>query len=58
MYKKQDKLTAQTAYTSQGTASKVPQITTNTLGQVTGITEVNISYPSQVSDTAYGSSWD
>ena len=55
---KQDALTAQTAYTSKGTASKVPQITTNTLGQVTWITEVNISYPSQVSDTAYASSWN
>lgn len=42
---KQDKLTAQTAYTSKGTATKVPQITTNTLGQVTGITEVPITYP-------------
>ena len=55
---KQDALSAQTAYTSKWTASKVPQITTNTLGQVTGITEVNISYPSQVDDTAYASSWD
>lgn len=40
---KQDKLTAQTAYTSKGSATKVPQITTNTLGQVTGITEVDIT---------------
>ena len=40
---KQDKLTEQTAYTSKGTATKVPQITTNSLGQVTGITEVSIS---------------
>ena len=55
---KQDKLSAQTAYTSKGTASKVPQITTNTLWQVTGITEVDISYPSQVSDVAYASSWN
>ena len=54
---KQDALATQTAYTSKGTASKVPQITTNSLWQVTGITEVNISYPSQVSDTAYASSW-
>lgn len=43
---KQDKLTAQTAYTSKGTASKVPQITTNTLGQVTNITEVDITHQS------------
>lgn len=42
---KQDKLTAQTAYTSKGSATKVPQITTNTLGQVTGITEVTITQP-------------
>ena len=42
---KQDKLTTQTAYTSKGSATKVPQITTNTLGQVTGITEVTISQP-------------
>lgn len=42
---KQDKLTTQTAYTSKGTATKVPQITTNTLGQVTGITEVTITQP-------------
>lgn len=55
---KQDALATQTAYTSKGTASKVPQITTNTLGQVTWITEVSISYPSQVSDTAYASSWN
>lgn len=42
---KQDALTAQTAYTSKGSATKVPQITTNALGQVTGITEVTISQP-------------
>lgn len=54
----QEKLTAQTAYTSQWTSSKVPQITTNSLWQVTWITEVNISYPSQVDDTAYANSWD
>ena len=39
-------LTTQTAYTSKGSATKVPQITTNTLGQVTGITEVTITQPS------------
>lgn len=43
---KQDALSAQTAYTSKGTATKVPQITTNTLGQVTGITEVDITHQS------------
>ena len=43
---KQDALSTQTAYTSKGTATKVPQITTNTLGQVTGITEVDITHQS------------
>ena len=42
---KQDKLTTQTAYNAKGSATKVPQITTNTLGQVTGITEVTIAQP-------------
>lgn len=40
---KQDKLTTYTPYTAQGSATTVPQITTNSLGQVTGITEVTIS---------------
>lgn len=40
---KQDKLTTQTAYTTKGSATKVPQITTNSLGQVTAITEVTIT---------------
>lgn len=40
---KQNTLTTQTAYTAKGTATKVPQITTNNLGQVTGITEVDIT---------------
>lgn len=40
---KQDALNIQTAYTSKGSATKVPQITTNNLGQVTGITEVDIA---------------
>ena len=39
---KQDKLTTQTAYSQKGSATKVPQITTNTLWQVTGITEIDI----------------
>ena len=33
----------QTAYSAKGSATKVPQITTNAQGQVTGITEVTIS---------------
>ena len=40
---KQNALTTQTAYSAKGSATKVPQITTNTLGQVTGITEVTIT---------------
>lgn len=40
---KQASLTAQTAYSAKGSATKVPQITTNALGQVTGITEVTIN---------------
>lgn len=42
---KQDALSTQTAYTSKGTSTKVPTITTNTLGQVTAITETNIDFP-------------
>ena len=48
---KQDALTAQTAYTSKGSATKVPQITTNSLGQVTGITEVTITGVTPASHT-------
>ena len=36
-------LNSYTAYTAKGSATKVPQITTNALGQVTGITEVEIT---------------
>ena len=45
VYKKQDKLTTQTAYTSKWTSTKVPTITTNTLWQVTAISETNIAFP-------------
>lgn len=41
---KQDKLSTQTSYSAKGSATKVPQITTNNLGQVTGITEVTITH--------------
>ena len=41
--KYQAKLSSQTAYSAKGSATKVPQITTNSLGQVTGITEVTIT---------------
>lgn len=54
VYKKQDKLTTQTAYTSKWTATKVPTITTNTLWQVTGITETDISFPVT---SVNGSTW-
>ena len=40
---KQDALDGQVAYTSKGSSTKVPQITTNVLGQVTNITEVDIA---------------
>lgn len=43
---KEPTLATQTAYTSQGDATHVAQITTNTKGQVTGITEVSITFPS------------
>ena len=42
---KQDAISTQTAYTTQWTATKVPTITTNTLWQVTAITETNITFP-------------
>jgi hypothetical protein len=48
---KQDALAAQTAYSAKGSATKVPQITTNALGQVTGITEVTISGVTPASHT-------
>lgn len=39
---KQDKLAAQTPYTNVGSKSKIPKITTNTLGQVINVEEVDI----------------
>ena len=42
---KQDKLSPQTAFTGKGTNKKVPKITTNTLGQVTNVEEVDIDFP-------------
>lgn len=41
----------QTAYSAKGSATKVPQITTNAQGQVTGITEVTISGVTPASHT-------
>lgn len=37
-----DSIASQTAYSAKGTATKIPQITTNALGQVTTITEIEI----------------
>ena len=42
---KQDALATQTAYTTKWTATKVPTISTNTLWQVTAITETDITFP-------------
>ena len=42
---KQDALSTQTAYTSKWTSTKVPTITTNTLWQVTSISETSIAFP-------------
>lgn len=39
---KQDKLAAQTPYTNVGSKNKIPKITTNELGQVTNVEEVDI----------------
>lgn len=54
---KQDILDTQTPYSQKGTSTKVPQITTNELGQVTAITEVNIaqySLPTASTETLGG----
>ena len=42
---KQSALSAQTEYVQKGSATKVPKITTNNLGQVTAIEEVTITQP-------------
>lgn len=44
----QTPLSSQTAYNQKGSASAVPQITTNALGQVTAITEVPIDMPASI----------
>ena len=54
VYKKQDTLTTQTAYTSKWTSTKVATITTNTLWQVTWITETSIAFPVT---SVNGSTW-
>ena len=55
VYKKQDKLTTQTAYTTKWTSTKVPTITTNILWQVTTITETSINFPAET--VVSGDSW-
>ena len=55
---KQDALSTQTAYTSKGTSTKVPTITTNTLGQVTWITETSIAFPvTSVNGSTWAVTW-
>ena len=54
---KQNALTTQTAYTSKWTATKVPQITTNNLWQVTWITEVTITQPTVNNSTITFTQW-
>ena len=51
-------VSTQTAYTSKGTSTKVPTITTNTLGQVTWITETSISFPvTSVNGSTWAVTW-
>lgn len=47
----QSKLTTQTVYSNKGSATKVPKITTNSLGQVTNIQEVEINIPTDSQPT-------
>lgn len=55
---KQDALSTQTAYSSKGTATKVPTITTNSLWQVTGITETAITFPvTSVNGSTWAVTW-
>jgi hypothetical protein len=50
----QTALSTQTAYSAKWTTTKVPQITTNTLWQVTTITEKSIAFPVT---SVNGSTW-
>ena len=55
---KQDALSSQTAYTTKWTSTKVPTITTNTLGQVTAITETSIDFPvTSVNGSTWAITW-
>lgn len=49
----QTKLTSQTAYSGKGTSTKVAKITTNNLGQVTAVEEVDIDFSSVDTKTTY-----
>ena len=54
----QDALSTQTAYTTKWTSTKVPTITTNTLWQVTAITETNITFPvTSVNGSTWAVTW-
>lgn len=54
----QTALSTQTAYSSKGTATKVPTITTNTLWQVTAISETNITFPvTSVNGSTWAVTW-
>ena len=56
---KQNALATQTAYSAKWSATKVPQITTNNLWQVTWITEVTITQPTVNNSTiTYTQAWD
>lgn len=58
VYKKQDTLVTQTAYTSKWTSTKVATITTNTLWQVTAISETNIAFPvTSVNGNTWAVTW-
>lgn len=55
---KQDALTAQTAYSSQWTSTAVPTITTNSLWQVTTISETDIAFPvTSVNGNTWAVTW-
>ena len=55
---KQDALSTQTAYTTKWTSTKVPTITTNSLWQVTAITETSIDFPvTSVNGSTWAVTW-
>lgn len=49
----QQALTQQTAYSGKGTSTKVAKITTNSLGQVTAVEEIDIDFSSVDTKTTY-----